>query len=257
VGDHAGGDSAREASLRALQSNPVWYHTLQLPGGVVTPGQIDLRAVASKLLPSDLTGKRALDVGTFDGFWAFEMERRGAEVVAIDLAAIEDAELPPGSRAGVEREAKEFQVELGRGFALAAELLSARAKRVACNVLDLDTAVIGGAVDIAFMGALLVHLRDPVAALERIRGVLVPGGELYQLEAISVWLSVVHPRRPVADLQTLRTAFNWWYPNRSLIRAWLGTAGFTDIRTRGIHRPPQRRPMNDTYLGIVSRRPGP
>ena len=32
-----------------------------------------------------MSGMRALEVGTWDGFWAFEMERRGAEVVALDL----------------------------------------------------------------------------------------------------------------------------------------------------------------------------
>ena len=37
-------------------------------------------------VPADLSGLRCLDVGTMDGFWAFEMERRGAaSVTAIDL----------------------------------------------------------------------------------------------------------------------------------------------------------------------------
>jgi tRNA (mo5U34)-methyltransferase len=54
---------------------------------VVTPGWIDTRAVAGRIpLPFSLAGQRCLDVGTFDGFWAFEMERRGAaEVIAIDI----------------------------------------------------------------------------------------------------------------------------------------------------------------------------
>ncbi len=39
---------------------------------------------------------RALDVATFDGFWAFEMERRGAsEIVAIDLDCADKLDLPP------------------------------------------------------------------------------------------------------------------------------------------------------------------
>jgi hypothetical protein len=33
-------------------------------------------------------------------------------------------------------------------------------------------------------------------------------------------------------------------------------AGFTDLRTAGLHHPPQRRPMNDWYMGLVARRPG-
>ncbi len=63
-----------------------WYHALELAPGVVTPGLYDLRGEVAKYhLPERLDGKRALDVGTWDGFWAFELERRGAEVVALDL----------------------------------------------------------------------------------------------------------------------------------------------------------------------------
>src|SRR3954454_13821602 len=64
-----------------------WYHTIDLGSGVVTPGEYDLRPILGRVpLPRSLTGMRCLDVGTHDGFWAFEMERRGAErVLAIDL----------------------------------------------------------------------------------------------------------------------------------------------------------------------------
>jgi hypothetical protein len=61
-----------------------WYHTIDLPGRGPTPGYFDTRrAPAHVPWPRQLSGGRCLDVGTFDGFWAFEMERRGAfEVVA-------------------------------------------------------------------------------------------------------------------------------------------------------------------------------
>ena len=64
-----------------------WYHTLELAPGVVTPGWFDLRDMPDKVgLPASLAAQRCLDVGTFDGFWAFAMERRGAaEVVAADV----------------------------------------------------------------------------------------------------------------------------------------------------------------------------
>jgi SAM-dependent methyltransferase len=237
----------------AVAANPAWYHTLELPGGVITPGQIDLRRVAARVLPKNLSGRRALDVGTFDGFWAFELERRGAEVVAIDLDHIDHSHTPPNNRERLLREGEQFGVQLGRGFAIAAELLGSRVRRIACDVNELTPEVIGGPVDLAFMGALLIHIRDPVRALERIAQSLVPGGELYQLEAISLSLSLLHARRPVARMQTLETSFNWWYPNRATLRAWLRTAGFTDIRGRGLHHPPQRAPMDDWFHGLRSR----
>ena len=64
-----------------------WYHVLELPHGIRTPGRIDLRGEIGQYgLPPDMRGMRALDIATFDGFLAFEMERRGAEVIATDLA---------------------------------------------------------------------------------------------------------------------------------------------------------------------------
>jgi hypothetical protein len=69
---------ASATDLRAaVAANPVWYHSIELAPGLVTPGHIDLRPVARRVLPERMEG-RALDVGTFDGFWAFELERRGA-----------------------------------------------------------------------------------------------------------------------------------------------------------------------------------
>jgi tRNA (mo5U34)-methyltransferase len=246
---------SRADTVAAVAANPAWYHTLELPGGVVTPGQIDLRSVAARVLPEDLRGRRALDVGTFDGFWAFELERRGADVVAVDLDHVDRSHTPPNNREMLLREGEQFGVQLGRGFSIAADLLGSRVRRVTCDVTELTPDVLGGPVDIAFMGALLIHLRDPVRALERIAQSLHAGGELYQLEAISLTLSMLHARRPVARMQTLETSFNWWYPNRATLRAWLRTAGFVEIRGRGLHHPPQRAPMNDWFYGLRSRLP--
>ena len=40
-----------------------WYHTLELPGGIVTDGYFDLRTVVGKLpLPESLAGRRCLDL---------------------------------------------------------------------------------------------------------------------------------------------------------------------------------------------------
>src|SRR5215210_2436846 len=63
---------------------PYWYHRVELPGGVVTPGTSPA-SVKSYRLPDRLDGKRVLDVGAWDGFWTFEALKRGAkQVVAID-----------------------------------------------------------------------------------------------------------------------------------------------------------------------------
>src|ERR1700741_5215150 len=72
---------------RQIASNHDWYHTIELAPGLVTPGRVDTRPVVSRaLLPPSFAGLRCLDVGTWDGFGAFEMERGGAaEVPALDV----------------------------------------------------------------------------------------------------------------------------------------------------------------------------
>jgi 2-polyprenyl-3-methyl-5-hydroxy-6-metoxy-1,4-benzoquinol methylase len=63
-----------------------WYHTIEFPDGSATPGQFDHRDLVPHYgLPEDLAGKRALDVGSGNGFWAFELEKRGADVTSLDI----------------------------------------------------------------------------------------------------------------------------------------------------------------------------
>src|SRR5438552_2650983 len=71
--------------------------------GIVTPGWFDLRDLPPKLpFPSSMTAMRCLDIGTFEGFWALEMERRGAEeVIAIDILDPLAWDWPAGSNDAV------------------------------------------------------------------------------------------------------------------------------------------------------------
>ena len=64
------------------------YHSIELPGGVVVEGFQSVgqlrRRCALFPIPQDLRGRRVLDIGAWDGWFSFEMERRGASVVAVD-----------------------------------------------------------------------------------------------------------------------------------------------------------------------------
>jgi tRNA (mo5U34)-methyltransferase len=206
---------------------------MELAPGVVTPGRVDWRRHVSRVLPDDMRGLRALDVGTFDGFWAFEMERRGADVVAIDVDDLDAVDLPPPQRARLERDAAAGGLELGHGFRLASSVLGSSARRVPCNVYDLTAEQIDGQVDIAFVGAILEHLRDPVGALERVRGALRPGGTLTVLERISMRATLLSPRAATATFQPLVSNFTWWRPNVAGLLAFIRTAGFEHVRRRG------------------------
>ena len=219
----------------------------------MTPGRIDLRETVGKVLPSDLAGRRALDIGTFDGFWAFEMERRGADVVAIDVPSLESAEWPAINRDRLEATAREWGLELGRGFRLAAEALGSSVERVECPVQELTAERIGGAVDFVFSGAILLHLRDPVGALERIHDALAPGGQLVILEPFSPARTIRSPRRPVAEFQPLTTSFNWWLPNLAGLEAWLTAARFEGVERLGFHRPQAIKRMRQWQVAYSAR----
>lgn len=248
-------DRVRRARA-ALTENPTWYHTIELAPGVVTQGALDLRPTAAKLLPSTLAGRTALDIGTFDGFWAFELERRGAEVIAVDLERADAAEWPPLNRPRLETKTREYDLELGRGFRLAAEVLDSSARRVICDVYDLSPERVGAAVDFVFSGTILLHLRDPVRGLERIRETLRPGGEVMVFEPISLLQTLTAPRRPVARFKALSSRFTWWQPNYLGLRHWLGAAGFTGVRHRGFYRPASKHEKRFVFAALTARRAG-
>ena len=229
-----------------------WYHTIELAPGRATPGAVDLRRLAPKVLPQRLDGLRALDVGTFDGFWAFALEQRGArEVVATDLDRFDAAQWPPRNRAALEAEAGDAAP--GERFGLAAQLLGSRVRRVISPVHELEPDRLDGPVDYAVVGDLLLHLRDPVGALERVRGVLAPGGRLLSLEQIDVRLTLRHPRTPAATFQPNQTKMNWWQPNVAAHRAWLHTAGFTDVKLKRIYRLKAHGPQAKWHSAFEAR----
>jgi tRNA (mo5U34)-methyltransferase len=164
------GVGAEAAALQAKVDPIVWYHTLDLGHGIVTPGQFDHRDIVPKYrLPETLAGKRVLDVATFDGFWAFEFERRGArEVVALDLDAPSELDWPPKRKAAATEQ--ELSVRFGDGFRLAHEAIGSRVQRVGCSVYDLSPEKYG-MFEVVHAGDFLIHLNSPVRALQRIASV--------------------------------------------------------------------------------------
>jgi SAM-dependent methyltransferase len=73
------------------ESVPGWSQSIELRDGTVVEGVQTLdqqwRRIAQFSIPDDLTGKRVLDAGASDGWFSFEMERRGAHVIALEASA--------------------------------------------------------------------------------------------------------------------------------------------------------------------------
>jgi SAM-dependent methyltransferase len=197
-----------------------WYHTFDLPGGIVTPGIYDHRRAARKVPFPDLTGKRCLDAASSDGFWAFEMARRGAaSVVSVDLADAtrQDWQGPAGRHdigAGTGRAAA--------AFAVVNEATGLGVERVDASVYDLSPDELG-TFDLVFMGNVLLHLSDPSRALRAVGS--VTDGQLLSYEMVLLGLSLVRPRTPMARLWHTDDA-RWWTTNMAGHRRLVQSAGF-------------------------------
>jgi tRNA (mo5U34)-methyltransferase len=200
-----------DADLRAEVERLPWYHVIELPGGVVTPGVDDPSDRLPLLeLPEDLTGMRVLDIGAWDGFFSFECERRGAaSVVAADWFAWREAE----------RGSKE-------SFELARRTLGSRVEDVELRVEELSPKRVGTFDLVLFVGV-LYHLRDPMLALEAVAS--VTDGRLILETHVDLTLR----RRPAAafypggELGGDHT--NWWGPNPAAVEGMLRASGFDDV----------------------------
>jgi tRNA (mo5U34)-methyltransferase len=211
------------AGLRDEVAALGWYHTLDLAPGVVTPGMFDLRPHVHRYgIPDRLDGLRVLDVGTWDGFWAFEFERRGAaEVVALDLDDERELDYPP------RRRPETFPLTpRGAGFQLAKRALGSNVKRVTRSIYDADPAELG-TYDLVFCGMVLVHLRDQLLALERIARLC--SGTFISAEEPDVsvgWL----PFPAVRYRADRDAAVVFWLPSARAWRRMMWTAGFDAVR---------------------------
>jgi tRNA (mo5U34)-methyltransferase len=215
---------AKELRAR-LDGHPFWYHTLDIAPGVSTPGWFDLRPIVDQMPWPDVVGKRCLDIGTFDGYLAFELERRGAaEVVAIDVEDHLLWDWPPDYRdAGLARDPGFSGPPKGAGFRLAAELLGSKVDWRPLNIYDLDPVDIGK-FDVVVCGSLLLHLRDPIRALEAVRR--VTDGVFLSSEQIQLDLTLFGGRRPLFTLNGSGGDCQWFNFNAAGHNRMLYAAGF-------------------------------
>lgn len=206
-----------------------WYHTIDLPHGVTTSGAYDHRSLVSQYgLPDDLQGETVLDVATFDGFWAFEFERRGASVIATDIPRIRDLDLPQPVRDRLLKDGIDW--ETGTAFRLAHQALSSSVERVEVSIYDLDPDNIG-TFDLVHVSDLLLHLRDPIAALAAVAR--VTSGRAIVTDCYD------------PDIPSGLTRYSggwsgatWWLPSLETLVQMTGDAGFSDVQVQHTYSLP-------------------
>jgi tRNA (mo5U34)-methyltransferase len=205
------------AEARAEQ----WYHCLELAPGYVTAGEFDMRPFTDRYgLPADMTGMRAIDVGPFDGFWAFEMERRGADVVVLDT---DQAQLdwPPRIRPSGYH-------PTGRTLQIAHAIYGSAIERINLPIYEATPEQVG-TFDLVFCGSVLMHLRDPMLALFRLADLC--RDQLVLCEEYSPRAELL-PLRGAAEFRGNLPWMTWWLPAS---RTWLEMvqiAGFEAVKRR-------------------------
>ena len=157
-----------DESLRQRIQDITWYHTIDLGGGLRTPGRFDHTPYLDQYrLPESMQGLRVLDCAAFDGYWSFQFEKRGAsEVYALDLDNSSQLDWPPRH----ELTQEDREMKFGRGFELARERLGSKVKRVVCNLYDLKPELYGQ-FDVVHSGDVLLHINSPVKALQNMASV--------------------------------------------------------------------------------------
>ena len=123
-----------------------WWHSFELPDGTLIQGVCGVPSLKNRIeqfpIPQDLRGKRVLDIGAWDGWFSFEMERRGAEVLAID-----NWDNPR--------------------FHQARAMLNSRVEYRQMDMYELTPERVGRFDIVLFLGV-LYHLKHPLLALERV-----------------------------------------------------------------------------------------
>jgi tRNA (mo5U34)-methyltransferase len=197
-----------------------WFHSIDLGNGVVTPGvDRSARRLKGIHMPESLAGMSVLDVGTFDGFYAFEAERRGARVVATDTAVWRNP-------------------LIGRsGFDLAHRVLGSSVEAREIDVLDLSPETVGTFDLVLFLGV-LYHLPNPLLALERVAS--VTKRQLIMETAVDL----LWTRRPAAAFyptdELSDDTSNWWGPNLAGAMGMLEAVGFSRVEVVFVSSWPAR-----------------
>lgn len=229
-----------------------WYHCIDLPGGLTTPGLYDFRrTVGAFRFPEDMHGATVLDVGSATGFFSFEFERRGAAVVSVELPSLGELDRFPGQSAdqaiakigqmiaprdvaGLDGYVKPYTAEelyfylLKGPFEFCHGLLGSKVERRYASVYDLSPALLGApAFDYVFMGDILLHTLNPLRALAAAaalcRKTLILSQVMPEVGDGKPAMLYVGGEEPASD------EVSWWWPNQPCLVQLLQKLGFREV----------------------------
>jgi SAM-dependent methyltransferase len=207
----------------------LFYHTMEIPGHGLVRGQWDLRGKADEYLGGfDFTGKRVLEVGPASGFLTFEIEKRGGDVVAVDVT---DEHLwdfvpyPSSTMEAVHEARREHMRRLKNSFWFAHRKFGSQAKIWYGDIYALPEEL--GRFDVAVMAAVLLHVKSPLLVM----------AECAKRASTLIITDMLHPDlegKPICRL--LPTAENfqwgtWWNLSSDIVRQFASVLGFSSLST--------------------------
>lgn len=212
---------SEEVRRRAAEID--WFQSYEIVPSVMTHGVYEPSVHAFRGgFPDHFTGKSVLEVGSWDGFYSFEAEARGADrVVATDSWAWQGrSPLPfrpgdPTPRFGSKQ-----------GFDLVHEARNSKVESVEVDVMDLGPDDVG-TFDVVLFFGVLYHLPNPNLGIERVASVC---DDLLILETQTDMLLTRRPAAafyPGAELRGDES--NWWGPNLAALTGMLRSAGFPKV----------------------------
>ncbi len=227
-----------------------FYHTIELPGHGVINGEWDLRTgVHDYLGKVEFAGKRVLEIGPASGFLTFEMEKRGAEVVSVEVTAEHGWDFVPYPVARLQEIFGPRQTvmrQLKHSYWFGHATLQSKARVYYGDAYNLPAAL--GEFDIALMGAVLLHCRDPLRIVEqcgkRAKSLIIVDKFYPDLEGA-----------PVCRLAPTPENFlwhTWWHFSTQFFTQFLAVMGFTTLEP--ITHQQFHRGRAHTLFTLVARR---
>ncbi len=226
-----------------------WYHTIDLGNGLVTPGDYDHRPYLNAFrFPADLHDRDVLDVGAATGYFSFELERRGARVVSVELPSLADWDVNAAAQAQTLKDflawhqaatpEEAYRVHLDGPFQFCRDRLGSHVRRCYCKVYDLTPERLGvEAFDLVFLGEVLIHTFSPLQVLDRLaalcRRTLVVSG--FFPEEPRPLMHYLGGDEPGAHQRS------WWLLSRSCLEQMLRKVGFREVSVVGRYQGVCRR----------------
>jgi tRNA (mo5U34)-methyltransferase len=202
------------STLQSRVAGLPWHHSIDLGGGLVTPGgkSLSLCTDEAGLIFDrvDLNGRTVLDIGAWNGFFSFDAKRRGAgRVLATDSYCWSHPHIRGRETFEIARSALGIEVD---------------AREI--DAADLSTEEVGEFDVVLYLGV-FYHRYDAVEALARVaplaKQLLIVETHLdnRQLDTPAM---TFYPGRELNNDPT-----NWWGPNEQCVKALLLGHGFTEI----------------------------